>query len=229
MRARFLLATMTMLLGACAVRASAPSAEAVQAIDVRHSHRDLDLAFPAGSATLPGSEAARLRALLGESGAGEGLRAVIAAPPGNPLSARRIAAVSRVLEAQGIPTSETSLTTPENQIRVMFDRYATVPLSCAEDGLPSVAADYSLKVRAQGCTTANNLAAMLADPADLVAPRGQRAFDAVPAAAAVNRYRNDRTIPLMDTPDLPIHSQQGVPQQNAPTGSPSGTAAGGGS
>jgi pilus assembly protein CpaD len=219
---------MTVLLGACAVREPAPWAETVRPIDVRYSHRDLDLAFPAGSATLPISEAARLRTLLDESGPGEGLRAIVGAASGNPLSARRVAAISRVLEAHGIQASEAVAAAPENQVRVMLGRYAITPSPCAEDGLASMAADYPLSVRAQGCTTANNLAAMLADPGDLVAPRGGGAFDAVPAAAAVNRYRNDRTFPLMDTPDLPFHSTAGVPQPNAPAGTSGANAAGGG-
>ncbi|MBV8594281.1 MAG: hypothetical protein JOZ27_08285, partial [Caulobacteraceae bacterium] len=47
-----------------------------------------------------------------------------------------------------------------------------------------------------GCATAKNLAAMVADPRDLVAPREMGPPVGDPAVAGVDRYRHDRVEPL---------------------------------
>jgi pilus biogenesis lipoprotein CpaD len=55
--------------------------------------------------------------------------------------------------------------------------------------------------RGLGCATARNLAAMLADPADLGAPRELAPAPAQAAAAAVDRYREGKVTPLLDARD----------------------------
>lgn len=83
----------------------------------------------------------------------------------------------------------------------------------------SPAADRDIAIREAGCADRRNFAAMLANPQDLLAPRGSGIFDGGPAAAAVGRYRRDATIPLMTTPGLPIVSQPGAsPSGNAGAG-----------
>lgn len=52
-----------------------------------------------------------------------------------------------------------------------------------------------------GCATARNLAAMLADPADLASPRKAAAAPAGAAAAAVGRYREGKITPLLENGD----------------------------
>lgn len=50
-----------------------------------------------------------------------------------------------------------------------------------------------------GCATARNLAATIADPADLARPRPLAPAGSVSAAAAVERYRRREVAPLLDT------------------------------
>lgn len=49
-----------------------------------------------------------------------------------------------------------------------------------------------------GCATARNLAAMLADPGDLAAPRALEPAPAEAAALAIGRYREGKVTPLQD-------------------------------
>lgn len=53
-----------------------------------------------------------------------------------------------------------------------------------------------------GCATRTNLAAMVADPADLVAPATFAGPDAKREAAAAQRYWDNKTTPLNDTTTL---------------------------
>lgn len=87
---------------------------------------------------------------------------------------------------------------------------ATGSAPCRMTFYHSPAADGGIPIREAGCADRRNLAAMLANPEDLLTPRGSGLFDGRPAAAAIARYRADATVPLMMTPDLPIISQPGA-------------------
>jgi pilus assembly protein CpaD len=50
-----------------------------------------------------------------------------------------------------------------------------------------------------GCATYSNLARMVANPRDLVNPRGYPGQDAVNAGAAVQRYHENKVTPLSDS------------------------------
>ena len=71
-----------------------------------------------------------------------------------------------------------------------------------------------------GCATYSNLAAMLARPADLVAPVPYAGADAPLAASAVRRYEEGRTIPLSTDSSSSSSSSS---NSASTTGSPSGS------
>jgi pilus biogenesis lipoprotein CpaD len=192
-------------------------------IDVRYQHHDTIVSFAPGSARLSPSEAARLDLLLAGAGAVDGLHARLGSDPLDPLGASREAAVAAVLRRAGIADEEGAAAAAAGQVRIELGRYVAVAPSCTTTTYTSLAADSKLTLRAHGCTDASNFAVMLDDPADLLTPRRHGAFDAVPAAAAITRYRQDRTTPLLTTPDLPFANAP-APQQSNPSdsGSPGG-------
>ncbi|PMS09727.1 hypothetical protein FNF07_09475 [Trinickia caryophylli] len=76
-----------------------------------------------------------------------------------------------------------------------------VPPSCDALNEPSAMIDAGQRRPgvAFGCATYSNLAAMLARPADLVAPQPYAGADAPLAASAVRRYEEGRAAPLNPT------------------------------
>jgi hypothetical protein len=83
-------------------------------------------------------------------------------------------------------------------IGVTPDGMHATPPACESliDHSSMLDAGYARPGVAFGCTTYSNLAAMLARPADLVAPRPYAGADAPLAASAVRRYEEDRAKPL---------------------------------
>ena len=70
--------------------------------------------------------------------------------------------------------------------------------------------NYSNSVHSNfGCADAINLGAMIANPADLWAGRDPGAADGVAAAAAIQRYRNGKTTPLLDSGSGPSATSAG--------------------
>ena len=70
--------------------------------------------------------------------------------------------------------------------------------------------NYSNSVHSNfGCADAINLGAMIANPADLWAGRDPGAADGAAAAAAIQRYRNGKTTPLLDSGSGPSATSAG--------------------
>jgi len=184
-------------------------------IDVQYQHRDTFVGFAPGKAGLSPAEAARLNGFLADAGAADGLHARLGSNLLDPLGTSREAAVAAVLRKAGIAIENGTAAADLGQVRVELGRYVAVVPDCTATTYTSLVADSALTLRAHGCTDVSNFAVMLDDPADLLAPRRHGAFDAVPAAAAVARYRQDRTTPLMVTQDLPFASTSGSQQGNS--------------
>jgi pilus assembly protein CpaD len=79
-----------------------------------------------------------------------------------------------------------------------FDGKNAVPPDCTELARDSVLTDAGLHRPSMqwGCATYTNLAAQIANPKDLVAPRKLAPADAAVAASAVHRYETGHVIPL---------------------------------
>jgi pilus assembly protein CpaD len=199
--------------------------DVARTVEVEHIRRDLTLDFQPGSPKLSAAAAARLGTVVAESGGPDGLHASVGLAVGDPLASQRFVAVVRELRRHGVIATAGGPPAARDQANIEFGRYVAHPQPCPATTYNNLAADSLLTVRAQGCTTANNLAAMVADPGDLVTSRGHGPFDGVPAAAAVSRYRDDKTIPLIVTEGLPVSSGPAAQPQN--NGSPSGGAGSG--
>jgi pilus biogenesis lipoprotein CpaD len=210
-------------LAGCADGVPPPAAtqNIVAGIDVQYRHQDTSVGFAPGKVNLSAVEASRLNGFLSDAGAAEGLHARLGTDLLDPLGASRAATVAAVLRKAGIAVEDGAAAADRGHVRVELGRYIAVAPDCTTTTYASLAADSKLTVRAHGCTDASNFAVMLDDPADLIAPRRHGAFDAVPAAAAVSRYRRDLTTPLLVTPDLPFASAPGSQQGNLLDSGPS--------
>jgi pilus assembly protein CpaD len=88
-----------------------------------------------------------------------------------------------------------------DQSVIGFDGKNAVPPDCTELARGSVLTDagWHRPSMQWGCATYTNLAAQVANPKDLVAPRKLAPADAAVAASAVRRYETGHVIPLDTT------------------------------
>ncbi len=79
-----------------------------------------------------------------------------------------------------------------------YDGHSVVPPDCASLSRPSVLTDagWHRPSMEWGCATYTNLAAQIANPQDVVAPRAPGPADAAVAASAVHRYETGQLIPF---------------------------------
>ncbi|HZZ10877.1 MAG TPA: CpaD family pilus assembly lipoprotein [Paraburkholderia sp.] len=94
-----------------------------------------------------------------------------------------------------------SLGMPDASV-LSYDGKQVLPPDCAALERPSLVRDAGIARRpdiAFGCATYTNLAAQIARPADLVAPRPLGPADAAVAASAVRRYETGKVTPLDTT------------------------------
>jgi pilus assembly protein CpaD len=214
---------------ALALAACAPGAaeytknEAPDRLQVDGATRIVEVAFAPGSDRLAPAAAARLDALVASGAARPADRVTIAAagPPG--LAAGREAAVaSRLLRAGNVAEAGPPVATPPNSAVVTVGRYAVTLPPCPNWSMPRSNDFTNMPPSNFGCATAVNLGLMVASPGDLVAPRQLAPADGKPAAAAVDRYLDDKTTPL--APEADLGPVQGGSGGGAPSGAGGGPA-----
>jgi pilus assembly protein CpaD len=147
-------------------------AEAPKAITLSNATAHFDLRFVPGSAQLVPADAARLRAWAAGGIIAPSDRVAVAAAGPPALSVARVATISRELLPYRIVADRfASAWLPPNQAVIASVRYLVTLPPCpnwskAPDG------DFTNTPPSNfGCTTADNLALMVADPADLVGGR----------------------------------------------------------
>jgi pilus assembly protein CpaD len=137
---------------------------------------------------LPVAERARLRDWFDSLGLGYGDRVSVDTPYGSDPVRRdvaRVAAEYGLLLSEGAPVGPRAV--EPGRVRVIVSRStATVP-GCPFVDENQKASPTSLNY---GCATNSNLAAMIADPGDLVLGRGGAAGDPATAAKAIKVYRD---------------------------------------
>lgn len=194
--------------------------EAPNALRVDGAESRVDVSFVPGSARLTPPDAVRQLVTARRLRPEDRVTIAAAGPPG--LAEVRRAVLSRELLAYGIVADAVSLdTVPANQAIIRVGRY-TITLPPCPNWSESPNAEYTNAHTSNwGCAAATNLGLMVAHPADLVSGRPLARADAMPAAAAVDRYLNDK-IKQLQTP--------GATPFTAPTegGAPGGAAPGGG-
>jgi pilus assembly protein CpaD len=118
---------------------------------------------------------------------------MVSAAGSSALAAARFNSIAAELLRHRIVATELRLAAvPANRAIVDIGRYLVTTPPCP-NWSKNPPLDYS-NVHASnfGCTTATNFARMVASPADLVEGRPLGRADAIPAAAAVQRYQSDR-------------------------------------
>jgi pilus assembly protein CpaD len=195
---RVLLAlTLALTVGACAPVSTYTDAEAPKALKLDSATTRLDVRFIPGTAVLVSVDAARLRQLAASGAIDPADRIAVAAAGPPRLASQRIAAISSVLLHYGaVVVAETPFHAPPDRAVIALTRTLVTLPPCPNWSKPP-ASDFGNQPSSNfGCATVTNFGMMVANPTDLASglPAGPMAGQ--PAAAAVNRYLNDKVSPL---------------------------------
>jgi len=183
-----------LMLAACrAAVAEYSEAEAPNQLAVSSAASAVDVRFLRHSDRLVPGDAARLAQLAMNGDIKRSDQVTVSLSGAGPLAERRAAAVARELLHYGIAASVRPLADiAPDTARVGIGRYLVTLPPCPNWSKPP-ANDFTNAVSSNlGCATASNLGLMVAYPVDLVSPRALGPADGQPAAAAVNRYLNDK-------------------------------------
>ena len=185
------------LAGCAAPRAAAPAFVALTpteqyAVEVRSTADEILLA-PHGN--LSGAQQNALAGLAERwRDAGEGPVVIHAAKSGEAMHTAHHAA--HALHAAGVPhaflrveTAEAPGDAPPPPVRVGYSRLVAVGPQCANLWGDMTRTASNQPQATFGCAVTANLAAMTADPRDLVSPRASYPADAVRRAAVLDKYR----------------------------------------
>lgn len=189
----------------------------------------IDISFAPGSARLTPGETARLDRLVATGTIRPADRVTIAAAGPSNLAAQRSATLRSALLAYGIVADIGPLETlPANHAVIGIGRYSVTLPPCPNWSEPP-GAEYTNAYRSNwGCAAATNLGLMVANPADLVSGRSLAPAEGMPAAAAVNRYLNDRVKPPPTPTASPFAPSPGAEGGGAGGAPGAGGASGGG-
>jgi pilus assembly protein CpaD len=222
-RARVMLALASaLLLGACAPVTEYSAAEAPKDLVLDSSTTRLDLRFGAGTAWLSPGDAIRLRDMAASGKISPSDRVFVSASGAPRLAEQRVGAVTAQLLRYGIIASPTQLAQlPPNYAIVEVTRTLVTLPPCPNWSKPS-ASDFGNQPSSNhGCATEVNLGMMVANPADLASGIRLGPAAGQPAAAAVNRYLNDKVTPLPQAGTAAAFSSSASASTAAPsTGSP---------
>jgi pilus assembly protein CpaD len=213
---------LALALAACAPGvAEYTKSEAPNRVQVHGSTSAVELAFGPGSARLTAAAANRIDGLVATGAILPADRVAVAAAGSPGLAADREAAVaSRLLRSGIVAEARPLLDVPPNHAILTVGRYAVTLPPCPNWSMPPPNDFTNAPPSNFGCAVAVNLGLMAASPADLVAGRQLASADGKPAAAAVDRYLNDKVEPL------PAEANLGPVQGGSGGGAPS--SAGGG-
>jgi pilus assembly protein CpaD len=223
-----LILALTLFVGACAPATSYTDAEAPKRLKLDTATTQLNLHFAPGTANLWAADAARLREMTASGRIGASDRVTIAAAGAPHLAEERAGAVSRLLLNYGVVAVVGSADLPANQAVVEATR-TLVTLPPCPNWSKASGHDFGNQPASNfGCANETNLGMMIANPTDLASglPVGPSAGQ--PAAAAVNRYLNDKVVLPTENSSLPVaaqSAQQGGSGTNP--NSPNGTGTGG--
>jgi pilus assembly protein CpaD len=226
----FIAVALTVFVGACAPVTTYTDAEATNSLKLDSATTQVSLHFAPGSATLAPGDAARLRQLAatGRIEASDRVTVAVAGPPA--LANARAGAVAATLVNYGVVPIASYGDAPPNAAVVAITRTLVTLPACPNWSKPSYS-DFGNQPSSNfGCATETNLGMMVAHPTDLASGLPSGGGSGQPAAAAVNRYLNDKVeLPNANTA-LPIAVQGGSQQGggNANPSSPSGTGSGSG-
>ncbi len=180
-------------------------------IRVEEAGDRLDLAAPAGAATLTAEERRQLEGFAGQYmrlGHGPLIMSTPSSGP-NADSAARIAHEARMrLAEQGVPYSAIAgstydgSATPDAPVVLSFTRFEAFAPECTPIWRQDLAHQSNNQAyESFGCSNQANLAAMIEDPHDLLEPRADDPRDAGRRAVVLDRYRRGETTAATRTQD----------------------------
>lgn len=225
----FLALALTLGVGACAPVTSFTDAETPKNLKLDTATTDVDLRFAPGGADLAAADAVRLRRMAASGRIGPRDRVTIAASGPPHLAEERAGTVSTLLLHYGIVAIPAAANTAPNRGRLEVIR-TLVTLPPCPNWSKSSSYDFGNQPSSNfGCATQTDLGMMVANPSDLAGGLPLSGAAGQPAAAAVNRYLNDKVALPTGNTALPIATQTSNPQGGTGTNgsSPTGTGTGG--
>ena len=191
----FAIAAAVLVLTGCdgAVTADYTSNEAVNQLTIDNASHHFTLRFVRGTARLIPGEAERVGRLIA-SGQIDGHDRLTVSPAGPPaLAARRVETLNSLMLRYGLTVAEMPLgEVPRDSAILNVDRYLVSLPACPNWSKPPASDFTNMRMSNFGCATVSNMGEMVANPADLVGGRPVGLAEGKPAAAAVNRYSNDK-------------------------------------
>jgi pilus assembly protein CpaD len=196
-------AALALAAGACAhkppVAANAPTSADQHRIAVSESQQRLELAIAAGDTALSAEEQESVEAFA-RLYVRQGHGALVMTTPAGGANAESAALISRDvrmrLASSGVPFSSIAATTVSDATRndapivLNFTRYSAEGPACEPLWKQDLAhASDNQPWSSFGCAQQANLAAMISDPHDLVAPRSEDPRDAARRARVLEAYR----------------------------------------
>jgi pilus assembly protein CpaD len=187
---RYLVLVAVALLSACA--ADYTDAEWSKDLRLDNASTHIDLHFAPGSTRLAARDAARLRALAATGGLTPSDRVLVATGGSPGLARARFETLANELAPSRIVAAPHPVAVGPNQAVVESVRYLVTLPTCPNWSKRPQLGYTNTHASNFGCANAVNLGQMVASPADLAEGRPLAAADGTPAAAAVNRYLNDK-------------------------------------
>lgn len=212
--------TSALLLGACNPVVDYSAAEAPKKLALDSSTTRVDLRFGPGTAHLSPADAARLRQLAATGTIGAADRVLVAAAGPPDLAARRAGAISSQLLHYGIVASPIQLADmrPDRGLVEITRTLVTLP-ACPNWSKPAQPGFDNQPSSNHGCAAQLNLGLMVAHPTDLASGTPLGMAEGQPAAAAMNRYLNDKVTPLPQAGNAKAFSSGASTTTATPTGS----------
>lgn len=191
------LLTVALVLGLPACAAQYTESEAPKQVRLDNASARVDVRFTPGSSRLLAGDVARLRRLAATGAIAPSDRITVLASGPPALAAARFEAVARALLPYNIIANQGPLTpVPANRAIIESERYLVTLPPCPNWSKYPPLGYTNTHASNFGCTTAVDLALMVASPADLAQGRPLGLADANPAVSAVQRYQTDKvTLP----------------------------------
>ena len=189
---------LTLCLGGCAAPEPEPSAltahttEAPNPIQLSLVTRAHTVPFASSSSAPDATEVAKLNDFLARSDAAPGKQILIERAIG-PLDDKRTSRLLAAFARQGLkPTVNWASDVPPNEMRVVIENYVATAPNCP-NWSKAPGNDFANTMHSDfGCSTASNLAAMVADPRDLEAGRTMGPASGDQALSAIHQYRTGK-------------------------------------
>lgn len=192
-----LLAAALLGVSGCAPVADHSAVEGPKTLILDGAPAAIGIAFAPGSSRIPPAELARLRRIAAAGGIAPSDRVTVALAGAPALAAARFDAIAASLLPYGIVASPALLpSAAPNVALIRRERYLVTLPPCPDWSKPSAGAgDFTNTFASNfGCASAVNLGLIVASPADLAGGRPAGPTEGQPAAAAVNRYLNDKVV-----------------------------------